>query len=115
MIEVKSEIEDRFGKIDEQLIIYMYEEWFEHLAKKLNISRVNQQYNAIEIELPEEISNRVQGDKLFLEIYQISMNFKLRYFNKRIYISLKTNNLKEHFLVYLIKLLELILNNIQER
>ena len=110
--QVKSELEDRFGKLSDNIIIYMYEEWFEHLCKRLKIIKVNQQYNSIEIEIPEDISNNVQGDKLFLEIYQISINFKLRYFNKKIYISLKTNNLKEHFLFYLVKLLELIINNV---
>jgi len=110
---VKEELEDRFGKLNDNILIYMYEEWFEHLSNELGIERVNQQYNAIEIELPEDISNRIQGDKLFLEIYQISMNFKLRYFNKKIFISLKTNNLKEHFLIYLVKLLELVKQNIK--
>ena len=37
--KVKEELEDRFGKVDETMIIYMYEEWFEKLAKTLNITK----------------------------------------------------------------------------
>lgn len=40
--KVKSELEDRFGKIDEDMLIYMYEEWFEKLANKLEINHVIQ-------------------------------------------------------------------------
>ena len=34
---VRTELEDRFGKLNEDMIIYMYEEWFEKIAKKLGI------------------------------------------------------------------------------
>ena len=37
--QVKSEIEDRFGKIDDNMLIYMYEEWFEKQAKELGIDK----------------------------------------------------------------------------
>ena len=36
--EVKEELEDRFGKINKEIEIYMYEEWLEKIAKKLNIT-----------------------------------------------------------------------------
>lgn len=110
--EIKSELEDRFGKLDEKIIIYMYEEWFDHLAKKIEVSNVKQTGNFVEIEIPSDISSKVHGDKLFLELYQINRNFKIRYFNKKIYISLKTTNLENHFLVYLIKLIEMLISNI---
>ena len=110
--QVKEELEDRFGNLDDKILIYMYEEWFDYLAKSLGINNVKQTDNMIEIEIPENISNQVHGDKLFLEIYQISRNFKLRYFNKKIYISFKTTNLEKHFLTYLIKLIEMLRSNI---
>ena len=47
--QVKEELEDRFGKLNEDLIIYMYEEWFEKLANKMKIRHVNQSKNSIEI------------------------------------------------------------------
>lgn len=103
--EVKKELEDRFGSINEDIENYMYEEWFESIAKKLNITRVTQTNREVEIELPEEITNRIKGDKLLVEAYRINPKFNLRYFNKRIFISLPLRNLEESFLVYLVKLL----------
>ena len=89
LLKVKEELEDRFGKIDSSMEIYMYEEWFEKIAKKLQIVHVKQTTREIVIEIPEEISKDLKGDKLFLEVYNISTNFRLKYENKRIVIIAK--------------------------
>lgn len=106
--QIKNELEDRFGKVDENLIIYMYEEWFEKLANTLNIKRVTQTKSFIELELPEEISNNIKADKLFLESYNINPNLKFKYQNKRIKISLMLKSNDKHFLYTFVPLLELI-------
>jgi len=105
---IKNELEDRFGHLEETLIIYMYEEWFEKLANKLNIKRVIQAKNFIELELPEEISDNIKADKLFLESYNINPNLKFKYQNKRIKITLLIKNDDKHFLYTFVPLLELI-------
>ena len=112
LVKIKDEIEDRFGKISESLLIYMYEEWFEKLAKKLNISKVNQNERLVEVELPEEVSSNIKGDKLFLEAYAITPKFQLKYFNKRIIISLPIKQVEKHFLIYFIPLLDKIIQQI---
>ena len=108
LLEIKSELEDRFGKVDEDLIIYMYEEWFEKLAKKLNITNVKQDERFITVELPEEISQNIKGDKLFLEAYSITPKFQFKYFNKRIIINLPIKQVDKHFIYYLVPLLNKI-------
>ena len=110
--EVKRELEDRFGKVSENIEIYMYEEWFEKIAASLNITKATQNVKEVEIEIPEDISNQLEGDKLFLQVYNIHPKFSLRYFNKRIYIKLIINNLEKHFIYYLVNLLEYIKNEI---
>jgi len=106
--KIKYELEDRFGKVSENIIIYMYEEWFEKLARKLNIKRVTQTKSFVEIELPEEISSNLKADKLFLESYNINPNLKFKYQNKRIKISLMLKRDDKHFLYTFVPLLELI-------
>ncbi len=106
--KIKEELEDRFGAVDENMEIYMYEEWFEKLARSLNIKRVTQTRNIIEIEIPEELSNNIKADKLFLESYNINPNLKFKYQNKRIKISLIIKKEDRHFLYTLVPLLELI-------
>lgn len=105
---IKEELEDRFGPLDETMIIYMYEEWFEKLAASLNITRVTQTQRLIEIELPSEISNEIKADKLFLESYNINPNLKFKYQNKRIIISLILKSTDKHFLYTFVPLLNLI-------
>ncbi|MCM1053057.1 MAG: transcription-repair coupling factor [Ruminococcus sp.] len=106
--KIKSELEDRFGAVNEDLIIYMYEEWFEKLANFLGIKRVTQTKSYLEVELPENISNSLKADKLFLESYNINSNLKFKYQNKRIIISLILKQSDKHFLYTFVPLLELI-------
>jgi len=110
LLEIKNELNDRFGQISESLEIYMYEEWFEKLAQNLNITKVIQNNRFVEIELPEKLSNELEVDRLFMEAYSINNKFKFRYFNKRIIISLSLNGLEKHFLYYLVPLLEKLIN-----
>ena len=108
LLEVKQELEDRFGKVSDELEIYMYEEWFEKISETLGISKVNQSDRYVEIELPQTISDQIKADKLFMESYNINPNFKFKYFNKKIIIALLLKNSEKHFLYYFVPLLNLI-------
>ena len=109
MLEIKSELEDRFGKVTDDMLVYMYEEWFEKLAKKYNIKQVIQTDRSIEITLPEEISSNIKGDKLLIEAMNLSRSFNIKYVNKKISILLYTKDLPKHFIFYIVTLLEKIL------
>ncbi len=109
LLEIKDELEDRFGKISEDMLVYMYEEWFEKIAKKNNITKVIQTQRFIEITLPEELSNNVKGDKLLFEAMSLTKYFNISYINKCIVITLYINNLDKHFIFYLVTLLEKVL------
>ncbi len=111
---IRNQIEDRFGKIDKDMEIYMYEEWFEKLASKLGIKRIERKENLITIELPQNVSDRIDGEKLFLVTYNIHPRYKLKYQNKKIYISLPNINLEKHFIYYEVKLLDEIVHMIGE-
>ena len=105
---IKETIEDRFGKISENLENYMYEEWFEKIAKKLGIKNVKQTDRLIEIELPKELSNTIKGDKLLYEATSITRNFNLSYKHDCIVITLYYKNLEEHFIKYIVRFLNSI-------
>ena len=106
---VKNELENRFGKLPEELEIYMYEEWFDSMAKSCGINRVIQSERMVEITLPKNISKEIKGDKLFIEAMQISPNFKFKYFNECITIMFFIKKDDKHFLYYLVPLLEKII------
>ena len=109
MLEIKNELEDRFGKITDDMLVYMYEEWFEKLAKKYNIKQVVQTDRSIEITLPEDVSSNIKGDKLLIEAMNLSRSFNIKYVNKKISILLYTKDLPKHFIFYIVTLLEKIL------
>ena len=91
----------------------MYQEWFEKLALKLNITNVHQTKDNVEIELPEDVSNKLDGEKLFLIVYNINPQFRLRYYMKKISFTLPLKKLDKHFVYYLIPLLNKIIDMIK--
>lgn len=109
MLEIKNELEDRFGKVTDDMLVYMYEEWFEKLAKKYNIKQVVQTDRSIEITLPEDVSSNIKGDKILIEAMNLSRSFNIKYVNKKISILLYTKDLPKHFIFYIVTLLEKIL------
>ena len=102
---VKEELTDRFGKLPENLIIYMYESWFEALASELKIFKVNQTHNFIEIVLSSEMTKNIDGQKLFFEVSKLSRMFRFKMFGNKLNIILDTIKLEKHFIYYLVELL----------
>ena len=114
LLEVKHELEDRFGKISHELEVYMYEEWFEKQAHTLGITNVKQSDREIEIELPKELSSKIEGDKFFVQAYNINPRFRLKYLHEQVIIALTLLNQKEHFLYYVVPLMEEVINQVKE-
>ncbi len=108
LLTIKNELEDRFGKLDEKVLIYMYEEWFEKLAKKLQIEKVNQTKNYIELIFSQEISSKIDGEKLFLDAFNISRMFRFQMKNDHLIVILDTIKLEENYIYLLTKLLDKI-------
>ena len=108
LITVKDELEDRFGKVDEKILIYMYEEWFEKIAKKLEVERVNQTKNYIELVFSQEISNKIDGEKLFVDAFNISRMFRFQMKSGHLIIILDTIKLEKNSIYLLIELLNKI-------
>ena len=108
LLAIKKEIEDRFGKIDEKVITYMYEEWFESLAKKYEVEEVHQTKNYVELVFSIEMSNKIDGEQLFLEAFNISRMFRFQMKSKHLILILDTIKLEENYVLLLTKLLDKI-------
>ena len=108
LLDVKSEIEDRFGKISEDMIIYMYEEWFEKLANKLQIKRVRQTKNSIEIVFPSEALEKMEVDEVFVDAVKITNMFRFVSKGTNLVIILDIIKLDKHPIYYLVNLLDKI-------
>lgn len=110
---VKRELIDRFGKIDESIEIYMLEKCVENLLEQLDVKNIIQLQKKITIVLPEKVSNRVDGEKLFIEGLSINSKFEFSYKNKEIRISLNTDFLKKNYIYYIYELLETVFKMIK--
>jgi len=114
LLSIQKELEDRFGKIDEKMKVYMYEEWFEKLAMTLSIEKVTQNSNMVEIELPAKLVEKLKFDKLFIQIYNICPKVQFKSVAKNVYISLSIQKLSKHFVYYLVEILNLILDEVKK-
>ena len=83
----------------------MYEEWFEKIAKKLEIIKVNQTKTSIELIFSANKTKDIDGEKLFMDAYDISKCFKFNYRNRCLSIILETVRLEKHYIYYIIDLL----------
>ncbi len=103
------ELEDRFGKVNDSMLIYMYEEWFEKLAKELGIQKVKQTNNFIEIMLPKEFTENINGEQVFMEVNKLSRMFRFSMRLGCLVITLDTVKLEKHFIYYLIDLMNILI------
>ena len=106
--EVKTELEDRFGKLNEEIIIYMYEEWFEKLAYKVKVSNVHQTKNSIEIVFPMDVVSKMDTEELFMDAFYVSNLFRFVSRGSILVIVLDIIKLDKHPVYYLVELLNKI-------
>ena len=105
---IKNELEDRFGKLEDDLIVYMYEEWFEKLAKKLMISNVRQSKNSIEISFPGEVVEKLDTEEIFMDAFYVTNMFRFISRGSNLVIVLDIIKLEKHPVYYLVELLDKI-------
>ena len=114
IINLKNVLEDRFGRVTNEMVIYMHEEWFEKQAKILGVKESKQSKNFIEVVLPILTSSKIDGEKLFFDAYDINKNFKFSYKDKKIHIILDTTKNEKHFIYYLNELFDKIIKEIEK-
>ena len=111
--KIKDKLENRFGKITDEMVIYMHEEWFDKLARSLNINNIKQNKNNIEIIIDPITTNKINCQNVFMDSLKLGKMFKFNLKNKRFIITLDTTNLDKHFIYYLIYIVEIIKQNMK--
>ncbi len=112
--KTKEELEDRFGVLDENVIIYMYEELFEKEIRTLKVKSVNQTKNFVSITLTKELTKNIDGELLFLDVISLTRKFRFSMRNDELTITLDTVGLDKHFIYYLIDMLNILKKAIKE-
>ena len=111
--KVKAELEDRFGKLSEEILIYMYEEWFEKLAKKISLTKVHQTRNSIELVFSPELVSKLDTEQIFMDAFHISNMFRFISRGDHFIIVLDIIKLEKHPIYYLVELLSKIYDNLE--
>ncbi|MDY0210297.1 MAG: transcription-repair coupling factor [Acholeplasma sp.] len=102
------ELEDRFGTVDDELIIYMYEKVFKKLSAKLGVEKTIKSTTDVTLVLSVEVSQTINGESLFLYASEVDANIKLSYLHDRIHISLLLDQNNQHYLYRFIEYLTLV-------
>jgi transcription-repair coupling factor (superfamily II helicase) len=102
--KIRYELEDRFGKVTDDMLIYMHQELFEKKCKFLEINKVVQQKNFVKL----IFSYKLKIDEIIADIYKISPRFRFSMAEKNLEIILDTPRLEKHFLYYLLDLVSFL-------
>lgn len=110
--KVKKELTDRFGKLDDDVIIYMYSEWFEKLATDI-VDKIKINRNSVDVIFNKNITNKIDGKELFMEVNKLSRMFRFSMKDNSLVITLDTIKLDKHYIYYLIDLVKLVKKSIK--
>ena len=110
--KVKQELIDRFGKLDDDVIIYMYSEWFEKLANNI-VDKIKVNRNSVDVIFNKDITNKIDGRELFMEVNKLSRMFRFSMKDNSLVITLDTIKLDKHYIYYLIDLVKLVKKSIK--
>ena len=82
---------------------------FESKAKNLDIKKIRQTKDNISITLTSELTNNINGDNLFINLYSLTKYIKFSMINKELTITLNNiNKLDKHYVYYMIDMLDII-------
>ena len=95
---LKLELIDRFGEIDQELILYMYEKLYKKQAHKIGISKTDITPNQVEIKISKEKSKDINGNKLFQLASHYQTPVTLSYLKEQVGIRFDMRNEKKHWL-----------------
>ena len=111
--KLEYEIKDRFGKLDENIKDYMYQEYLEKLLNDLGIEIASNDNQKITLKLTEKIYKNLNIEELFINTLQISTKFNFIYRNTYIALSIQKSHTDKKYIYYLVKVIEYIKKEIK--
>lgn len=102
------ELNDRFGKLSYDILLYIEEVYLERLLNKFEITSIIDEDIFVKIEFPEKISNNLDGSKVLIQANKISKNFYFEYRDKKLKIKYKKPENNKKWIFVISRLLESI-------
>ncbi len=104
--EIINELTDRFGKLNEDILLYIDKVYLESLLTKVGIEDIKETSNNVKMVFGLEVSSTIDASVIFKKAYQISREFSFEYKSKRIIIYLNKINKDKTWIKKIIELLE---------
>ena len=83
------EFVDRFGRLNDELLLYIEEKYLESLFRKFKITSVLEAKYFVNIIFNEEILTKLKAEDIFIESTKISDKFEFEYKNRQLLIKVK--------------------------
>jgi len=96
--DFKKELIDRFGPLDAELLLYMYERLFKKYASQIGVQKTIVDKDLTTLVLSLEASQKANGARLFEKANAFHTQIRLAYIKGHIHIILVTKGKKEHWL-----------------
>ena len=108
--KLRIELEDRFGKLTPQLVLYMYEKLFKKQSHQLGVEKTVLSSHDVNLIISIEKSQKINGEKLFEVSSESKIPIKLGYIKGRVHITIITKNQEEHWLYLAASIIEQYFN-----
>ncbi len=97
--DLKVELVDRFGELDADLLLYMYEKLYKKLSSKIGAYKTIVDLYQTTLVLSMDASSKIDGKKLFekAESFKVAP-VRLSYLRGHVHIQLITKHVKQHWL-----------------
>ncbi len=109
--DLKDELVDRYGALDIDLLLYMYEKLFKKLSAKIYVQKTMVSTNQTTLVLSREANEKIDGKKLFERAGIFKPRITLDYVKGHIHITMTTKGQTQHWLYLFDKFLEDYLYN----
>lgn len=107
--KVIKELTDRFGKLSDDVLIYIDERYLQSLLRKFNVQNILETNNQTTVIIPESVSSKIKGDQLMEAGYTTSDRIDFEYNRQhQIVIKVRKNIKDKSWINILICLLEKI-------
>ena len=103
------ELNDRFGKISEELLLYIDKKYLDILASKCRVEKMKEMISFVEVIFESDFSNNIDAASLFIIGYEISSKFNFEYKNKKIILKYLKHSTKAEWINALSKFFEGVL------
>lgn len=103
-----AEYTDRYGTLDDDLILYMEEKYLEFLLKSSGIERFKESEDEVVFNFDPDASSHLNVQKIFEVSLELKLKYRFEYKSHRIIVSINPHNENKSYIFGLTKFLETI-------